>query len=187
VALLRRAIALSLIALLLLAAAPSAPAHAQTGLRLAEQDIKAGLLYNFLRYTQWPSRQGGEPVRVCMYGRDSFSGRLAPLAGRTVNQRAIEVTIVRAPGETPTCALVFVGAAEQARWPELRAYLAGRDVMTVGDFGGFAESGGMIEFVRVDNRIGMQINVDAVHSGRLTVEDRLLRLGSAVRTAETRP
>ncbi|MEJ0060422.1 MAG: YfiR family protein [Terricaulis sp.] len=173
--------------LLAFAMATWSPAHAQSGLRLAEQDIKAGLLYSFLRYTDWPNPNQAAPVRVCMFGRDSFDGRLQPLAGRTVNQRAIEVTIVRAPAETDACALLFVSTADEARWPELRAHLAGHDVMTVGDFGGFAASGGMIEFVRAENRIGVNINVEAVRSGRLAVQDRLLRLGSAVRTAATRP
>lgn len=169
------------LAALLFAAAFASPALAQQNLRLAEQDIKAGLLYNFLRYTQWPAPASASMV-VCIYGGDPFNGRLTSLAGRTVNQRTIEVRSVRADAEIDACSLLYVNADERAAWPRLRARLVQRHVLTVSDFDGFARSGGMIEFTRVNNRIGVAINVGAAQGADLLVQDRLLRLADVVRT-----
>ena len=155
-------------------------AHAQDGLRLAEQDIKAGLLYNFLRYTQWPAAHT-DPV-VCVYGHDPFDGRLAPMSGRTVNQHTIQVRTIRAASEIDACSILVVNAEERGRWPQLRSYLLRRNVLTVSDYDGFARSGGMVEFTRINSRIGVRINVEAVNAADLTVQDRLLRLASVVRT-----
>lgn len=169
---------------LIAAAALIAPAHAQQNVRLIEQDIKAGLLYNFLRYTSWPNATAAQPARatdtavVCLYGGDPFAGRLTPMAGRTVNQRVIQVRTVRALTEIAPCQMLFINAVERERWPQVRAYLANRDVLTVSDFDGFANAGGMIEFTRVRDRIGVRINTNAVESAHLVVQDRLLRLAS---------
>jgi hypothetical protein len=168
-----------LLALLLIAPA----AKAQDSVRLVEQDIKAGLLYNFLRYTQW--RHAPEPngsLLVCVWGRDPFGGRLSPMAGRTVNQRRIEIRTVRNENELNTCALLFLNADERADWPRLRTYLARRSVLTVSDYDGFARAGGMLEFARVRNRIAVLLNVDAAEAADLQVQDRLLRLASVVRS-----
>jgi hypothetical protein len=156
-------------------------AAAQDSRRLGEQDIKAGLLYNFLRYTEWPnSAEAAATVNVCLYGGDPFEGRLAPMAGRTVNQRVIVIRNVRTGSELNACALVFVNAREREGWPRLRAELAHRSILTVSDYEGFARAGGMLEFTRVSNRIGVAVNVDAANAVQLRVQDRLLRLATIV-------
>jgi hypothetical protein len=161
----------------------SPPALAQGGLRLAEQDIKAGLLYNFLRYTQWPEpSRPDQPAVVCIYGRDPFGGRLSGLAGRTVNQRTIEVRSVRNNSDFDACSLLVLNAEEREQWPQLRNYLSRRNVLTVSDYDTFTMAGGMIEFTRVNSRIGVRINIEAVKAADLAVQDRLLRLASPVRS-----
>jgi hypothetical protein len=171
------ALAALLFAVLLLAPA----GRAQENLRLVEQDIKAGLLYNFLRYTEWPHPPApGDAVVVCVWGDDPFEGRLAPMAGRTVNQRRIEIRAVHAENQLNGCALLFINAGERANWPTLRQHLQGRSILTVSDYDGFAQAGGMLEFARVSNRIAVRINVAAAQSADLQVEDRLLRLASVV-------
>ncbi len=161
------------------------PAAAQDGLRLIEQDIKAGLVYNFLRYTRWPAPAQSEPaLTVCLYGGDPFDGRLAPMAGRTVNRRAIQLRAISAERELDQCSAVFINADVRAQWPRLRTYLARRSILTVSDYDGFARAGGMLEFTRLNNRIGVLVNVEAARAADLEVQDRLLRLASVVRTEE---
>lgn len=162
--------------------ANAAPASAQDSVRLAEQDIKAGLLYNFLRYTEWPSRPSSAAVVVCVYGRDPFSGRLTPMSGRTVNGQPIRIRFIDAQGEIDGCSMLFVNAEERAVWPTLRSYVARRHVLTVSDYDGFARSGGMIEFTRANNRVGVAVNLGAARAAELVVQDRLLRLASIVET-----
>jgi hypothetical protein len=156
-------------------------AVAQDSRRLAEQDIKAGLLYNFLRYTEWPSATLADgTIDVCLYGGDPFDGRLQPMAGRTVNQRAIVIRAARTSAELASCSLVFVNARERAAWPGLRAELSRRSILTVSDYDGFARAGGMLEFTRVRNRVGVAVNVEAASAANLRVQERLLRLATIV-------
>ncbi|HEY5239032.1 MAG TPA: YfiR family protein [Rhizomicrobium sp.] len=173
---------------LLLGVASVGAALADENMQLVEQEIKAGLLYNFLKYTQWPddhSPAADGDVIVCLFGGDPFDGHLQPMSGRTVNQHAIKIRNVKGADDLSACSLVFVHANQKADWPQLQKTLAGKDVLTVSDFDGFAASGGMIEFIRADNRIGIKINVDAVKAAHLAVEDRLLKLASAVHTNAT--
>ncbi len=168
-------------ALMLLVAAAASLAHAADGVQLVEQKIKAGLIYNFLKYTAWPGVPDQAPMVVCLLGGDPFDGHLSPLGGRTVNQHAIEVRSLRAAAEAGTCSVLIIHQSESASWPQLRKLLAGKDILTVADFDGFATAGGMIEFARTDERIGVKVNVDAIGATRLKVEQRLLNLATIVR------
>ena len=159
------------------------PASAQDSFRLGEQDIKAGLLYNFLRYTEWPRRASAhEAVIVCVYGADPFSGRLTPMSGRTVNHQAIRIRFIDAQGEIEGCSMLFLNAEERAVWPAIRTSLTRRHVLTVSDYDGFARAGGMIEFTRTNNRVGVRVNRSAARAADLVIEDRLLRLATIVET-----
>ena len=159
----------------------STPVAAQDSVRLAEQDIKAGLLYNFLRYTDWPAAaQTRATIDVCLYGGDPFAGGLQPMVGRSVNRRVISVRSVRTGPEMSSCALIFINAQARADWPRLRAELGHRSVLTVSDYDGFARDGGMLEFTRARSRVGVAVNVGAARAANLEVQDRLLRLATVV-------
>ncbi|MES1199905.1 MAG: YfiR family protein [Pseudomonadota bacterium] len=161
--------------LAIVSAAP--PAMAQERLRLVEAEIKAGLLYSFLRYTEW-SGDASAPLIVCLYGSDSFEGRLDPIAHRTVSRRSIQLRVVQDPIEAPACSLLYLSDNEHAAWPRLRTALQGRPVLTVSDGRGFTDAGGMIQFTHIDDRIGLSINASAIAAARLSIDDQLLRLAS---------
>ncbi len=160
-------------------------AAADDQIQLVEQKIKAGLLYNFLKYTQWPSSQARSGVVVCLLGGDPFDGALAPMAGRTVNEQTIAIRPIGGVGEANECAMLIVHAGGKDQWPAMRSGLAKSPVLTVSDFDGFAGQGGMIEFARTDNRIGVKINLDAISAVHLKVEDRLLKLATVVPSTPT--
>lgn len=158
-------------------------ASAEENLQLFEQEIEAGLLYNFLKYTNWPAEHDAQPggnVVVCLFGSDPFGGHLQPMAGRTVNRHSIEIRIVNGPEDVNGCSLLYIDAGRKSDWPQLAHRLNEKEILTVGNFDAFARSGGMIEFTKIEDRIGVKINLDAVTAAHLTVQDRLLRLASLV-------
>src|ERR1044071_1171387 len=113
-----------------LAAILVASARADDNVQLIEQKIKAGLIYNFLKYTQWPagSRQTTGPILVCAWGGDSFDGNLQPMAGRTVNERSIEIRDVHAAADLAPCALLVFNGSKKAEWPQLKAALGAQSI-----------------------------------------------------------
>jgi len=168
--------------LLVIALLPYSASAGSAELRLQEQQIKAGLLYNFLKYTQWPESSFAQVsfLTVCIFGDDPFGGNLKPIAGKTVNQREIALRQLRTTEEVSGCHLLFVNAEEKTRWPGLRELLAGKNVLTVSDFDNFTDLGGMIEFGRTDNHISASLNINATAAAGLRVENRLLKLVTVV-------
>jgi len=168
--------------LLFLTAGFSLQANAtDEGLELQEQAIKAGLLYNFLKYTDWPVLPSA--MTVCIFGEDPFEGHLQPIVGRTVNQREITLRMVHTVNDTQNCQLLYINAAEKQNWPELRKHLTGRSILTVSDFGDFLGSGGMLEFGRKNDHISVELNTEALSAAHLNVQDRLLKLVTIVHPA----
>src|SRR5690242_6977255 len=77
----------------------SSQAEEHNRLQLQEQTIKAGLVYNFLKYTTWPEGAGGN-LRVCFFGGEPLNGNLSSLEGRTAQQSTINIVRVGGIQET---------------------------------------------------------------------------------------
>lgn len=167
---------------------PAWMSAAEDSLQLQAQEIKAGLLYNFLKYTQWPETTPvREKITVCLFESDPMAPYLQPMNGRTVSQREITVSHLRDIRDTERCHLLFIGAGEKKRWPAIRDFLAGKPVLTVSDSDGFTEAGGMIEFGRSDNRIHASLNMAALAAAGLRVQDRMMKLVSIARAGAGTP
>lgn len=150
-------------------------------LSLPEQKIKAGLLYNFLKYTQWPlSEERPSSTIVCLWGGDAFNGNLQAIHGRIVNQQQIVLREIDSLEKVTQCHLVFINAEAQNEWPKLAQILAGKSVLTVSDFSGFIHAGGMIQFGRKNQHIEIAVNIQAITDAQLYVQDSLLRLATVV-------
>lgn len=159
-------------------------AEAAEPLQLGEQKIKAGLLYNFLKYIDWPAGapEASGPLVICLYGGDPLGGALKNLEGRSANQREIQLRPLAPGGDTQGCHMLYIHPGQRAAWPALRQALEGRRLLTVADHEGFALAGGMIEFRRRDDRIGVDMNLNALEAAHLSVQDRLLPLVTVVQT-----
>lgn len=159
---------------------PPAQAEDAAALQLYEQKIKAGLIYNFLKYTEWPPEKMSKDtpsVVICILGaHDPFNGYLEPIEERTVNQHPIRLRHVFGTEDTAACHLLFISEIEREHWSQLRRALADKNILTVGDFDGFANDGGMIQFGNKDNHIYVELNVNAISSAHLTIYNNLRRL-----------
>jgi hypothetical protein len=147
--------------------------------KLEEQKIKAGLIYNFLKYTYWPADSDSARnlrLRLCLYGKDSFQGTLNSLEGRTAQNYQINILHIDAIGDLSSCSLVFIPEGEKKNLASLLRAVEGLPVLTVSDIGNFSKNGGIVEFATVDQRIKIFLNRPQMKAARLRMEDRLLRL-----------
>ncbi len=142
-----------------------------------EYQIKASYLYNFLRYVEWPSdAPAGRTFPVCVFGMERFGTALDSIVGESVRGQAIAVRPVSEPGQLDGCRVVFVGAAESGREAVILQQLAGRPVLTIGETPGFADRGGVINLIRVRDKIRFEINQQAAERGGLRIGSQLMQL-----------
>lgn len=158
-------------------------ASAAETLRLHEQKIKAGLLYNLLKYSVWPPEvfAKGDSFHVCLYGGDAFQSALDPLQGRTAQQRIINIKKIYNLDELSACHVVFISQSQQEKLPLILETLKNHPVLTVSDIEKFSQKGGMVEFARSENRIRLHFNQSAIDRERMYVGEQLLKLAEAKR------
>lgn len=153
----------------------------------AEYTVKAAVLLNFARFTEWPENAFSSPAAslvVGVLGRDSFGTELEQLmAGQSVKNRRIEVRRLSADAELDQCHVLFVAAGERRRYREILARVGQQSILTVGETDDFPEAGGVLHlFVkRENNTVKFNVNLDAAKPARLKFSASLLKLADKVR------
>jgi len=153
-----------------------------------EYQVKAAYLFNFLKFVEWPDDALVDPHGkwvIGIVGESPMGEELARLVeGKSVLGRGLQIKTFQAADDLRGCHILFISTSEKKRLPAILAALRGSSVLTVADMDNFAASGGMIQFVVMDDRVRLAIDVGATTRGRLKVSSKLLALALAVTGAE---
>ena len=150
-----------------------------------EYEIKAAYLYNFINYIEWPENAfpgPGGTITIGVVGQSPFAPALDVLNGKQIKGRTVALKQVIDTKDLGQCQIVFINSSEKARVPELLEKLKDSRVLTVSDFDGFAQQGGIINFISEHNKVRFEINPDAAHRLGLTISSELLKLAKLVKS-----
>ena len=167
----------AVLSLLLAAGLPAA------GQQAAEPVVKAGFVYNFAKFIEWPpaAMPAGQPVQLCLTGTDAQALVAAVFEGKVLQGRALAVRRQVRPEELRGCHIVYVTETDERRQSEVLRALRGQPVLTVGDGEGFAEVGGMIGLLVEGGRVQFEVNTEVASAAGLKISSQLLRLARQVR------
>ena len=71
--------------------------------------------------------------------------------------------------------------SERARLGQILENVRGQSILTIGDTDGFAQLGGIVNFVLEDGKVRFEINPESAGRARLRISSRLLTLARIIR------
>lgn len=165
------------------ALAPTAVAGGETG-GFQEYEIKAGYLVNFPKYIDWPEDAFPDPeapFKFGILGENPFGDVLGELLrGLELHGRPAVLVSSDDPADLHDCHVVYTALAMDAGAADAIDALRDSRALTVGEQEGFAERGGMINFVRQDAKVKFEVNLKSANRASLNLSARLLRLAVKV-------
>lgn len=150
--------------------------------RATQQQVEAVFLFRFSEFVEWPtSTDRSAPFVIGVLGEDPFGFFLdETVRGEQVSGRPIQIRRFARLDEVGPCDILFVSESERSRMSAIRAALQTRHILTVADFDGFANDGGVIQFAIDAGKTRLKINVAAAQSAGLTISSKLLRSAEIV-------
>ncbi|MCP5103797.1 MAG: YfiR family protein, partial [bacterium] len=148
--------------------------------------VKAGFLYRFLQFAQWPDeafRDSENEIVIGILGRNPFGEFFQSVANEPVDGR--ELVIRMFPHYTPDgqlkrCHLLYICSSEKENLEEILELLRGSPVLTVSEVKGFVSSGGMINFIMKKNNVSFEINKVAADNAGIKLRSKFLRVAARV-------
>ena len=152
----------------------------------SEYQVKAAFLYNFAKFIEWPPASfpnQSAAFQICVFGPDPFGGELQDITrNKMVNGHQFQVSQVEDLERARTCQILFVSSSEKTPVKQILDGLHGSSVLTVGDRQGFAERGGMINFLLEDDRVRFEVNQKAAEEAGLKLSSQLLSVAKRTKT-----
>ncbi len=145
-----------------------------------EYQVKAVFLFNFTQFVEWPSNcfpSDKAPMVIGILGADPFGAYLEQaVSGETINGHPLQIKRYNDIDEVGTCQVLFINMPESAKREQVITKLKGRNILTVSDAPDFMQGGGMIRFFTKQDKIKLQVNLDAAKTANLVISSKLLRL-----------
>lgn len=119
-----------------------------------EFKIKAGYLFNFTKFITW-SDEKPDTFNICILGNDPFGATIDPIEQQSAFNTPIKLFRLTVINKELHCHIVYVGAGVNTK----SAGLNDNNSLIVGEDSSFITQGGMMAFVKRQDKIKLQINL----------------------------
>ena len=161
------------------------------------EEVQARVLFNFIRYTEWPPEALPEhvPFVVAVAGSRALEDELIELADKqTVLDRRVRVVRVKTARDLIGCHVLYInpvsspGEEAGPDLAELMPQVRGKPILTVSSDPGFVRQGGIVNIYKGESgKLRFEIAPDNAKAARLVLGSRLLSLARVVPAAEATP
>ena len=172
----------ALLTTILLVAATLLSQHTQSA-PLPEYQVKAALLYKLTKFIQWPEQalsDANMPLGICVFGEDPFGSSLDALADKTVRGSKIIIKRIQQTSQLNGCHVLFVSTSEKQNMVSILHTINNLPILAVSDIDRFAQQGGIINLVTINNKIHFEINIQAAKQAQLKISAQLLELATII-------
>lgn len=152
---------------------------------LPEPQVKALFLFNFTKYVDWPAdvfADAKTPIVIGVLGDNKIGDNLQEsVKGKSINGREIVIRKIEKGEALNKCHILFISISEKKHLAEILLKTKALPVLTVGETEQFIKHGGVINFVKKEDKIRLEINVDSATESKLQISSKLLNVADVVR------
>lgn len=152
-----------------------------------EYQVKAGYLFNFAKFVEWPATAANahNEFRIGIIDDgDVFPIISSALDGKTVQERKVAAVHLKPDSDLKDCHVVFIARSKAGQVEHVLEAIGSAPVLTVGESEKFAAKGGAIGFVVVGENIRFEINLAATERAGLKVSSKMASMAIIVRSKE---
>jgi len=149
----------------------------------ADYQIKAQHVFNFARFTEWPSNkfpQPDSPLVIGVVGSTELVNQLDEVVRNArINDRLVVIKHITSTAELRRCHILFVSRSEGDHFGPILSEARGEHILTIGENERFLNRGGIVNFQQVGSSVIFQINLNAARHAGLKISSKLLQLRMA--------
>jgi hypothetical protein len=137
-------------------------------------EIHAAMLFNFIKYVQWPNEgEAGEFV-VGVIGDDNVYNTLNQwYNGKTKGTKKYVIKKLSSADESSSCQVVYVGKSKNREFENIKNNIEGKSILTITDGNGLGQKGSCINFKVIDGKLKFEMNQATLTGSNLKVSSQL--------------
>lgn len=137
-------------------------------------EIHAAMLFNFLKYIQWPNEADGGEFVVGVMGEDNVFNTLKGwYDGKPKGTKKYVIKKLSSAADASGCSVVYLGKSKSREFEDIKGAVAGRAVLTITDSFNLGQKGSCINFKVIDGKLKFELNQGSVSAANLKVSSQL--------------
>lgn len=137
-------------------------------------EIHAAMVFNFIKYIQWPNEAGGGDFVVGVLGDEPLFNTLKQwYDGKPKGSKKYVIRKLATPAEAGDCSVVYLSKSRNRDFDTIKGSIAGKSVLTITDGIGMAQKGACINFRVIDGKLKFELNHGVVSTANLKVASQL--------------
>src|SRR5260370_21045228 len=136
-------------------------------------EIHAAMIYNFMKYIQWPEDAGGDFV-VGVLGEDNvFNTLKSYYDGKPKGTKKYSIRKLADVSEAAVCQVVYIGKNKTREFENVKNATSGKSILTITDSFNLGKKGSCINFKVIDDKLKFEINQASMSGASLKVAGQL--------------
>jgi hypothetical protein len=137
-------------------------------------EIHAAMVFNFIKYVQWPDEGSGGDFVVGVMGEDDVFNTLKTwYDGKPKGAKKYVIKKLSSAAEAASCHVVYLGKNKSKEFENIKSNITGKPVLTVTDGIGLGQKGSCINFKVVDGKLKWELNQGTFTNSNLKVSGQL--------------
>jgi hypothetical protein len=137
-------------------------------------EIHAAMLYNFIKYVQWPNETDPGDFVVGVMGEENvFNTLKAWYDGKPKGNKKYVVRKLENAQQAGDCQVVYVGKSKNREFDNIKTNTTGKSVLTITDGNGLGHKGSCINFKVIDGKLKFELNQGTLNASNLKVSNQL--------------
>ncbi|MFM7854538.1 MAG: YfiR family protein [Flammeovirgaceae bacterium] len=137
-------------------------------------EIHAQMIYNFLKYIQWPDDADGGEFLLGVIGEDDVYKTLKNYyEGKPKGSKKYKIKKLSSADEAASCAVIYIGKSKSGQFETIKSLVAGKPVLTITDSFNLGKKGSCINFKVVDGKLKFAMNQASINASTLKVSSQL--------------
>ncbi|NOS90345.1 MAG: YfiR family protein [Cyclobacteriaceae bacterium] len=137
-------------------------------------EIHAQMIYNFIKYIQWPNDSEPGEFVVGIIGEDDVYNTLKSYYdGKPKGAKKYSIRKLTGSEEAASCAVVYIGKNKSNQFENVKNAVAGKPILTITDSFNLGKKGSCINFKVIDGKLKFELNQTSVTASTLKVASQL--------------
>ncbi|MFM8849362.1 MAG: YfiR family protein [Cytophagales bacterium] len=137
-------------------------------------EIHSQMIYNFLKYIQWPDEADGGEFVVGVIGEDDVFNTLKNYYdGKPKGAKKYSIKKLVSADEAATCAVIYIGKGKSGQFDVIKSTVSGKPILTITDSANLGKKGSCINFKVIDGKLKFEMNQASLTASTLKISSQL--------------
>lgn len=136
-------------------------------------EIHSMMVYNFIKYIQWPDNNSNEFVIGVLGHDDVFNTLNVWYGGKLKGSQKFKIVKVNKESDMSDCNVLYVANQSSKHFEDIKQKIDKASTLVITDKPGLGAKGSAINFKKVNNRLAFELNEGVIEASSLKVSRQL--------------